>query len=454
MQKKRVSMDEYVENKINKCRSFVDVIAYMVITVICCLGVITLISAVSQIIIEARKCLDEKFNMVTYTIGLDYKLKLDEDELIYHMQNFEIGKKGFNAILKVDNGKVADLKGYNYKTTGENKEKLLEKLNSKKGLEQIRISKMPFLFTKSGFTTVAPYMFLDNTLYKYRISKTAVDGIYILSASGQDEYIFKIIRILGNAMLFTIIAVPIFIYLTRRWLAVIKEQLVDLERRIRKLESEEDIEVKKLTNVIHSKNEIGKIAAAITSLTKKLDQKANIDQLTGIKNKRYLNNYLLKIEKDKKVDSVGIILIDIDHFKYYNDTYGHLEGDVVLRKVAKTLEKIAGKENITCRFGGEEFLIISRNITLKKLETLCDSLVNGIRNLQIEHKASPVKPYVTISLGAAISTTNNFSGIEVIERADKAVYEAKETGRNKYVINKNFRGEGNVKKIVDVLKNM
>ena len=108
----------------------------------------------------------------------------------------------------------------------------------------------------------------------------------------------------------------------------------------------------------------------------------------------------------------------------------------MLRRVAKELEKIAGKKNIVTRFGGEEFVIVSRNITLKELEKLCSKLVEGIRTLNLEHKSSPVKPYITISVGGAISTTSNFSGIAVVEKADKAVYKAKENGRNQYIIDK------------------
>ena len=437
--KKLMTMDEYVEKRVNKGTSFVDIIAYIFITVLCGIGIIILISAITQIINEASTCLDEKFNMVTYTIGLDYEQDSDDEILMYHLKNFEIAKIGFNAILQVEDGKIENLIGNNPKTKNDKKIELMQKLNEEEGLAQIRNSKRPFLFTKSGFDTKAPYLFFNNRLYKYRISKTKIDGIYIFTASGQDEYIYKILRILGNVMFATVIAIPIFIYLIRRWLAVIKYQLIDLERRIRSLESEEGVEVKKLTNVIHSKNEIGKIAAAITSLTKKLDQKANIDQLTGIKNKRYLNNYLLKLEGDKKVDSIGVILIDIDYFKYYNDTYGHLEGDAVLKTVAKNLEKIAGKNAVTCRFGGEEFLIIYRNITLKQLEAKCNDLVEGIRALNIPHKASITKPYVTISVGGAISTTAKFSGTDIVEKADQAVYEAKENGRNQYRLNKKIK---------------
>lgn len=436
--KKRKTMKEKVEERINKCKSFVDLIAYMVIIVICSLGIITLMSAITQIVIECRTCLDEKFNMVTYTVGLDLKNKQKDDVIDYHMKNFEIGKYGFNAILRVENDEVKQVTLSNEKLEKNHTVELMQKLNSREVLERIRNSKLPFLFTKSGFKDTAPYMWVGNNLYKYRVSRTSIEGIYILSASGQDEYLFKIIRILVSAMLVTIIAVPVFIYYTRRWLSIIKEQLLDLEKQIRNLETD-DITTKPLTKVVHSKNEIGKIAEAITSLTKNLDEKANIDQLTGIKNKRYLNNYLLKLEKDKKLDSIGVILLDIDHFKYYNDTYGHLEGDIVLRQVAKSLEKIAGKKNTVARFGGEEFVVVSRNITIKELEKLCDNLVVGIRNLKIEHKSSPVEPFLTISVGGAINTSSKFSSIAVIEKADKAVYKAKETGRNKYVIDKSFK---------------
>ncbi|MEG2460213.1 MAG: diguanylate cyclase [Clostridia bacterium] len=419
-----------LEERINKSKSIVNTVSSVFVFVICLLGIITFFSAVKAVIKEAQICLDEKFNMVTYTIGADLKTDTELSRIDYHLKNFSIGKYGFNAILYVKDGKIS---GIRMTDKTKNSEEIIKIFNEPKRYKILEESLMPFLFTKSGFKEVAPYFMHDGQLYNYRISKTDIEDVYVMSAAGQDEYIIKMIRIITSAMILTLIAVPLLIYMVKKWLTIIKEQLDELNVKIESLETGH-VETKKLSLLIHSKNEIGKIAESISHLTKKLDEKANIDQLTTVKNKRYLNGYLDTIKTNKKIQTVGAIMLDIDYFKQYNDTYGHLQGDTALKAVAKQIEKVAGKKNLVARFGGEEFIVIVKNETINGFEEVCKNIVESIRELNIEHKNSLVSDILTISAGGFMTTIDKYDGVKLIEKADNAVYKAKQTGRNKFYV--------------------
>lgn len=161
------------------------------------------------------------------------------------------------------------------------------------------------------------------------------------------------------------------------------------------------------------------------------------DELTGIANRRYFNELLQREWKRLKREqkSLSLILCDIDYFKNYNDTYGHLMGDFCLKLVAQTLKRAVKRPgDLVARYGGEEFAILLP-IT-DKIGTIyvAEMLRLAILQLKILNSASETYSYVTISLG--ITTTipqDNLSPQELLEVADQSLYEAKKTGRNCYV---------------------
>lgn len=157
------------------------------------------------------------------------------------------------------------------------------------------------------------------------------------------------------------------------------------------------------------------------------------DGLTGIANRRHFNEYLetewLRATRDKY--PISLIMIDIDHFKLFNDRYGHLAGDNCLERVAKTLNNAFNRAgDLAARYGGEEFAIILPNT--ENSFSRAEKCRQRIENLQILHEDSSVGEHVTISLGISSFTPYlNSEPQELINMADKALYKAKENGRNK-----------------------
>lgn len=170
----------------------------------------------------------------------------------------------------------------------------------------------------------------------------------------------------------------------------------------------------------------------LTQLNKDLAIAANKDPLTGCMNRRNLKPAYLKALAELKYNQhICLILIDIDYFKKINDLHGHLAGDKVLESVANALSHTVGLSNRLFRFGGEEFLIIVSNKSKAQLEQLLALLKDDICQLNIIYEGKKIP--VTISLGAAYHDGKNSLDTS-IKVADKNLYQAKENGRNQFVI--------------------
>lgn len=161
------------------------------------------------------------------------------------------------------------------------------------------------------------------------------------------------------------------------------------------------------------------------------------DVLTKVYNRRHFNE-VIKSEWERFLRNkinFAILMIDIDFFKMYNDTYGHQPGDKCLRNVASAIKKGAGRVNdFAARYGGEEFIVfLSDNITMDHAEKIAKEICNNVRKLKIPHKSSTVADHVTISIGVSstigIENMKSYKGI--LELADKALYRAKEGGRDR-----------------------
>lgn len=165
-----------------------------------------------------------------------------------------------------------------------------------------------------------------------------------------------------------------------------------------------------------------------------LESKVNYDALTGLYNRRYFNEFIVrKWENAKKYGAnVSLILCDIDHYKKYNDTYGHLTGDECLKKISRVLQSYNAEPiHFVARYGGEEFSIILLDQTEETSLTLAEEIRKAILDLHIPHKSSPTSEYVTISLGVAtLVPTDDLEPSELIAMADKALYHSKQNGRN------------------------
>jgi diguanylate cyclase (GGDEF)-like protein len=165
-----------------------------------------------------------------------------------------------------------------------------------------------------------------------------------------------------------------------------------------------------------------------------LAQLSHIDGLTGIPNRRAFDE---RLDRDWRRavrcgEPVAAAMVDIDHFKEYNDAYGHLAGDDCLRRVAGSLaEGIKRAGDFVGRYGGEEFMCLLNALDAQGLAVVAEKLRAGIVALQIPHEASPVSPWVTVSIGAAICRPGpETPPSELVALADLQLFAAKRVGRN------------------------
>lgn len=135
-------------------------------------------------------------------------------------------------------------------------------------------------------------------------------------------------------------------------------------------------------------------------------------------------------------------MIDIDHFKLYNDTYGHGEGDQVLKRVAKALDNtLERSSDYFFRLGGEEFCAFVMGLNEEQSLALCKKMLQAVERLKIPHKKNSASPYVTISMGAiCLVPTPQSEAKKIIEKADGALYNAKGWGRNQAAILSHHEG--------------
>ncbi|MDP2849710.1 MAG: diguanylate cyclase [Sulfuricurvum sp.] len=169
-------------------------------------------------------------------------------------------------------------------------------------------------------------------------------------------------------------------------------------------------------------------------LNLKLEQASYTDSLTGMFNRRYFNIvYEREFKRALRSNNPFVfMMLDIDYFKQYNDTYGHLQGDVALQAVAKVLKTTLQRPgDYPFRLGGEEFGIILTDIDCNNARSMGEKVREGIENLKIEHKGSKILPTLSISIGGiCITPTVDMSEDALIHAADTNLYAAKERGRN------------------------
>jgi len=163
-----------------------------------------------------------------------------------------------------------------------------------------------------------------------------------------------------------------------------------------------------------------------------LSNQAIVDPLTGLYNRRYFDESLRIALSEAKGRSqlLTLLMIDIDHFKMVNDTYGHEAGDEVLKKIALLLQKYYRKEDIVCRFGGEEFMIILPETPLKVVLDKARDIRKAVPKINLSFKGEKIKN-ITISIGIASYPEHGFSMKKLVSTVDKALYKAKALGRNR-----------------------
>ncbi|MEH2000133.1 MAG: PleD family two-component system response regulator [Nostoc sp.] len=175
----------------------------------------------------------------------------------------------------------------------------------------------------------------------------------------------------------------------------------------------------------------------LEAVNQSLQHLAHVDGLTELANRRRFDDYLKNqwIDLIQKESPLSMILCDIDFFKFYNDKYGHPAGDICLQKVGALLSLKAQKhQDLVARYGGEEFAVIMPYTPASGAVHVAAAIQAGIKDLQIVHDGSFVSQYLTLSMGiATIVPTWESSPSDLILLADKALYQAKDKGRDRFI---------------------
>jgi diguanylate cyclase (GGDEF)-like protein len=165
---------------------------------------------------------------------------------------------------------------------------------------------------------------------------------------------------------------------------------------------------------------------------------AQHDPLTGLKNRRVFDEHLESLWKQAVAEmrSMAVLLVDVDHFKAYNDLHGHQAGDRALRRVAQALlALVTGPRDVIGRYGGEEFAVILYDADAETAETLAQRMLRAVSELKLEDDAHRAGASVTISIGvAAVEPSRERRSRGALQLADQALYEAKVRGRNRVIV--------------------
>ena len=166
---------------------------------------------------------------------------------------------------------------------------------------------------------------------------------------------------------------------------------------------------------------------------------SEIDHLTEVYNRRhFMQLYEYEFQRSQRTRSnIAVMMLDIDHFKKYNDHYGHVAGDECIRRVADCIRRVqTRKTDIVARYGGEEFILFLNDADSQDLQILADKIRDSVNGERIPHAASPLGNIVTISQGGVVDVPqfNSSSAYDFIEVADNNLYQAKRNGRDCYTI--------------------
>jgi diguanylate cyclase (GGDEF)-like protein/PAS domain S-box-containing protein len=177
------------------------------------------------------------------------------------------------------------------------------------------------------------------------------------------------------------------------------------------------------------------LALSNIRLQEKMRQQSIRDILTGLYNRRYMEESLTRElhRAQREQYSIGILMFDIDHFKNFNDTYGHEGGDILLHELGELMLNSTRKEDIVCRYGGEEFVTVFPKTTLEIAKKRAEELREKVKQMQVYHLDNPLRK-CTISIGVAVYPEHGTSSEEIVRNADAALYRAKKEGRDRVVI--------------------
>jgi diguanylate cyclase (GGDEF)-like protein len=180
---------------------------------------------------------------------------------------------------------------------------------------------------------------------------------------------------------------------------------------------------------------------------RKLTTAVETDDLTGLKNRRHAMERMRQgwSNAERTGNPFSLIVIDVDHFKRINDAHGHDVGDLVLQELASRFRAVTRDEEVVCRLGGEEFLVVCSNTTLGEAHKVAERIRKVVRDTPFQLPGGPQR--ITLSLGVATRTPRMESFMDLLKVADVAVYSAKEGGRDRIVAEGEALGGDDLRRI-------
>jgi len=192
-----------------------------------------------------------------------------------------------------------------------------------------------------------------------------------------------------------------------------------------------------VSELMQREQELNLLNGRLAQLNQELSVLSRTDALTGLANRRAFDQRLAEEVSRAARHQVplALLVVDIDHFKSYNDRYGHPAGDACLRQVAAVLRECAGRPiDLAARLGGEEFAVLLPHLGNAEAMQVAQRCVQAVEAAAIAHEGSPVAPHVTVSVGVAESTQLAQDGAALLAAADAALYLAKRQGRRRVVL--------------------
>jgi diguanylate cyclase (GGDEF)-like protein/PAS domain S-box-containing protein len=212
-----------------------------------------------------------------------------------------------------------------------------------------------------------------------------------------------------------------------------------IEGRARTLAASEAREIQRHVVVLRDATQRKQTELLLQAALKRLQQAANTDGLTGLANRRHFDEFLQREwRRCARLNlPLSVLIIDADHFKSFNDRYGHLAGDECLRAIASQIAAVARRpSDLAARYGGEEFVLLMPETSREVAMQLADRLCTLVRRLEITHEGNPASGVVTVSIGLGTCVPNAHgstcsSAAALVSAADRSLYHAKRDGRNR-----------------------
>jgi diguanylate cyclase (GGDEF)-like protein len=340
-----------------------------------------------------------------------------------------------NDISSITDKEVGVVKGYAYGEILQEKYpnmKLIEVKNLKDGLEKVRNREL-FGFIDTLATT--GYNIQKNYIGELKIAGKFDEKWELGIGTRNDEPILK--NIFNKA----IKSIPTKTHqeILNKWISVNYDQEIDYKPILGWIAGVSLVFTVILFTILRINRRLNLEIENRKETEKRLKELSITDELTTLYNRRYFNIIFTKIINSAKRDNHNIcfVLMDIDHFKLYNDTYGHINGDNALKKVSKCMINSLSRADDYCfRLGGEEFGMLFKGLSKKQALKLVEKVKQNIEDLKIEHNGNKASNYLTASFGLVVKDAkNNLNENEIYREADELLYKAKESGRNRVCIN-------------------